>query len=356
MKLIKEILEQVKLVSDSEKKSLANTILSMIQVNLEGVRSDINDGTVCCPNCSSDNTRKNGTHRNKQRYVCNSCCVGFRTLTGTCVQGLHKRELWTRFIELTLESESIRKICGELNISRQTCLDWRHKLLTSINETFTKEFHGIVEMDDMLMRLNQKGRRKSTFIEESRRTETVTNRYRNCVSKRISGNRKRGISRDQVSVLLTIDRYGTVGTGMLKRGKMDSKSLNRVLSNGLLSRLNEANTIVTDEAKAYVSVLNKHRFDHEHINAGNKQWTKGIYHLNTLNNADGRFKKWIKYHFSSVSTKYLHNYLGYFKMLFFVLKDSSSKMEEFLQFSLTDITSCVRFKNIENQYQTFLKF
>lgn len=355
MKGFDKIFNEAKVLSDFDKKRFIEMLSGTISINLEAIRSDINDGTVCCPNCSSDNTRKNGTHRNKQRYVCNSCSVGFRTLTGTCVHGLHKRELWTRFIEFTLESMSIRKICEELSISRQTALDWRHKLLVSINETFTKEFHGIVEMDDVYMRLNQKGR-KTNFIETVRRTETITNRYGNRVSMRVKGNRKRGLSNDQVSVLFSTDRYGTIGTSMLKRGKMDSRSLNRVFGNGLLSRLNKANTVVTDEAKAYVSVLYNHGFDHEHINAGNKQWTKGIYHLNTLNNADGRFKKWIKYHFSSVSTKYLHNYLGYFKMLFFVLKDSGEKMEELLRFSLTDITSNFRFKNIENQYQTFLKY
>ena len=345
-------------LSDKQKKKMFNLLqLDSLFNNSDNSFCDISKEsrkTLYCPDCGSEKLKRNGNYGNKQKYVCKGCNRGFGILTGTCVHGLHKRELWTRFIELSLESRSIRYICKEIGISRQTCLDWRHKLLTSINETFTKEFHGIVEMDDMLMRLNQKGCREN-FIEESRRTKTITNRYGNRVSMRVKGNRRRGISRDQVSVLLTVDRYGTVGTNMLKRGKMDSRSLNRVFGNGLLSRLNTNNTIVTDEAKAYVSVLNNHGFDHEHINAGNKQWTKGIYHLNTLNNADGRFKKWIKYHFSSVSTKYLNNYLGYFKMLFFVLKDSGKKMEDFLRFSLTDITSNVRFRNIESQYQTFLE-
>lgn len=353
MKGFDKIFSEAKGLNDFDKKRFIEMLSGTIAFDMESIRLEINGGIVCCPNCSSDNTRKNGTHRNKQRYECNSCNRGFRTLTGTCVHGLQKRELWTRFIELTLESRSIREICKGLEISRQTCLDWRHKLLSSINEVFTKEFHGIVEMDDIYMRLNQKGR-VTNFIEEVRRTKTITNRYGTRVSMKLKGNRKRGISNDQVCALFTTDRYGTIGTNMLKRGKMTSKSLNRVFSNRLLSRLNNANTIVTDEAKAFVSVLNVNGFDHEHINAGTGQWTKGIYHLNTLNNADGRFKKWIKYHFSSVSTKYLHNYLGYFKMLFFVLKDSSEKMEEILRHSLTDITSNLRFRNIEKSYQTFL--
>lgn len=349
----KDIISFLSSLSNNGRKVAEEFLKTIKFSDLESIKNE--SVALCCPDCGSEELKKNGNYGDKQKYVCKACSRGFGILSGTCVHGLHKRELWTRFVELTLDSKSIRHICKEIGITRQTCLDWRHKLLTSINEVFTKEFHGIVEMDDIYMRLNQKGRR-TNFIEESRRTETITNSYGNRVSMRLKGNRKRGISRDQVCVLMSIDRYSTVGTGMLKRGKMDSKSLNRVLENGTLERLNEANTIVTDEAKAYVSVLNNNRFDHEHINAGNKQWTKGIYHLNTLNNVDGRFKRWIKYNFSSVSTKYLHNYLGYFKMMFFVLKESNDKMEEFLQFSLIDVNSNARFKNIENQYQTFLKY
>lgn len=337
-----------------EGKLIAEQFLKSARYSdLEGIRKE--SVLLSCPDCGGSKLKKNGNYGDKQKYVCKACNRGFGVLAGSCDHGLHKRELWTRFIELTLESKSIRKICSELEISRQTCLDWRHKLLTSINEVFTKDFHGIVEMDDVYMRLNQKGR-KENFIEECRRTRTITNRYGSRVSMRLKGNRKRGISNDQVSVLFTTDRYGIIGTVMLKRGKMDSKSLNRVFGNGLLKRLNGDNTIVTDEAKAYVSFLAKHGFDHEHINAGFKQWTKGIYHLNTLNNADGRFKKWIKYHFSSVSTKYLHNYLGYFKMLFFVFKDTAQKTEKFLRFSVVDNKSNMRFRSIENQYQTFLTY
>ena len=313
------------------------------------------DCKIECPHCKSDLVKKNGSIDGKQRFKCNTCNKTFGILSNTCIHALKKKHLWMAFIELTLNSNSIRKIAKKLNLSIQTVFDWRHKLLAAIDNVFTKDFHGVVEIDDIYMRLNQKGCREN-FIEALRRTKTITNRYGSKVSMRIKGNKKRGISNNQVSILLTTDRYGTIGTGMLKRGKMTSESLNRVLNNGLLSRLNTENTIVTDEAKAYVSVLQNHGFDHEHINAGDKKWTKGIYHLNCLNNADGQFKKWITYHFSSVATKYLNNYLNYFKMLFFVLKDSAEMIEYTLRLSLKDINSINRFRNIENQYQEFLKY
>ena len=357
MKNLNQLKSFVSSLSEDELDSLKVIVNSLLRVTDFGaIRENTINYKPVCPDCASEHVKKNGHYGDKQKYVCKPCNRGFGILSGTSVHGIRKKELWTQFISLTLESKSIRFIAKKLKINKQTCLFWRHKLLSSINDAFTKELHGIVEMDDMLVRFNQKGR-INNFIEESRRTETVTNRYGDRVSQKVKvGKLKRGISRDQVSVLVSIDRYSAIGTGMLKRGKMDIKSLNRVFEKGLLERLNTDNTVVTDEAKAYVSVLANNGFDHEHINAGIKQWTKGIYHLNTLNNADRRFKNWIKYNFSSVSTKYLHNYLGYFKMLFFVLNKSETKMEELLRFSLIDNSTLQRKQNIENKYQEFLTY
>lgn len=357
MKKLKYAEKIVGLLSLNEKRDLIKIIQSDLYVDsIDSVRSEIIGDNIVCPHCDeSENIYGHGVYKGRRRFHCKACNKTFNEQTGTSVSGIKKRQLWGRFIEMTLDNNSIRKIANELGLARQTVLDWRHKVMSSIENIFTKEFHGVVEMDDILMRLNQKGRR-TNFIEECRRTFTYKNQYGNKVSGRIKGSRKRGISRDQISVLLSVDRYGTIGTAMLKRGKIDSKNLNRVFKNGFISRLNNANTIVTDEAKAYVSVLDLYGFDHEHINAGKKQWTKGIYHLNTLNNADRRFKDWIKNNFSSVSTKYLSNYLGYFKMLFFVLKNSEQPMDELLKFSLIDNQSFERKRDIENQYQTFLKY
>jgi transposase-like protein len=113
-----------------------------------------------CPDCDSEHIKKNGHYRGKQRFVCKACSRSLGLLTGTCVHGIHKKKLWTAFVELSLESKSIRYISKKLSLSVPTVFDWRHKLLSSLSEIFSKEFHGIVEMDDVMVRLNQKGRRK----------------------------------------------------------------------------------------------------------------------------------------------------------------------------------------------------
>ncbi|CAG5079906.1 IS1595 family transposase [Parvicella tangerina] len=314
-------------------------------------RSGHIDGRPNCPHCKSEDIYKNGKYKDKQKYVCKSCGKGFGLLTGTCVHRIHKKELWGSFIDMTLQSFSIRDISKKLGLSIQTVFDWRHKLLSSIENIDSKEFKGIVEMDDVQMRFNQKGR-KTGFIEEKRRTIIGINRHGNRQSFRLKKKRKRGISNDQVSFLLCIDRYGTIETGLLKIGKISIKSLGYCLNDKFVSRFNTDNIFVTDECKSY-NLLQMYGFDHESLNIRRKEWSRGTFHLNTLNNTDGRFKSWIKSSFSSVSTKYLNNYLNYFKVLKFIL-DSDNKVEDFIKKSLKDDSTQVRFSKIENSYWNFV--
>lgn len=355
---IKSIYKLVEGLSVSDQKRLNMLLSESLSTATNPIFTALeNNCDVKCTHCGSDKVYKNGTFKGRQRYVCNTCTKSFRNTTGTCVQGIHKIEIWDKYIEYFLESKSVRKISKELGISFQTVMNWRHKLLSSFENVYTKQFKGIVEMDDILIRFNQKGRRVNNgFIEESRRTSCYINSYGNPVSKKIKGNRKRGISNDQVSVLLNIDRYGTVGMGKIRRGKMTKKSLERVINKSFKDRLNKNNTVVTDDARSYVSVLNGLNLDHEQINAGRKEWVNGRYHLNTLNNRDRQYKDWIRTNFSSVSTKYLKNYLNYFKMIFFVINESMDKVKDMLSLCINDRKTQTTFTNIESQYQEFLTY
>ena len=352
---IKEVYKIIDSYTVSEKKQLKELLSQSLSTNsVFTVLESKND--IICTHCGSNNVFKNGTYKGRQRYCCNMCSKSFRNTTGTFVQGIHNVNKWDRYLEYFLESKSVRKISIDLEMSFQTVMNWRHKLLSSFENVYTKQFKGIVEMDDILVRFNQKGRVNSSFIEESRRTFTYTNSYGNRVSKKIKGNRKRGISNDQVSVLLNIDRYGTVGMDKIRRGKMTKKSLGRVINKSFKDRLNINNTVVTDDARSYVSVLNELNLEHEQINAGRRQWANGRYHLNTLNNRDRQYKDWIRTNFSSVSTKYLKNYLNYFKMIFFVINDSMDKVKDMLSLCINDKKSYQTFNNIEDMYQEFLAY
>ena len=67
----------------------------------------------------------------------------------------------------------------------------------------------------------------------------------------------------------------------------------------------------------------------------------GIYHVQNLNNKVSTLKGWVKNHFSSVSTKYLKNYLTWFFMME-VIKGDEEKVDKWWDYMLTDTKSFQR--------------
>lgn len=372
---VEKLISQFNRFTDSEKQKFADYILDMVGKGINPdndgkkifqIRSEVIGNRPSCPHCSGENESvvKNGHHNGVQKYICGECGKSFRDMTGSFGYRLRAIDKLPRFIELMLESKSIRYIAKELKMGKQTVFDWRHKILSSLNETFTKEFMGIVEVDDVYMRFNQKGRRSQsgTFIDQYRRTYTTTNAYGNRVSRRIDGLRRKGVSDEQVAVLFCLDRYKTVGMKMLRKGKINTASVSRIFNSDFDNRFNYGNIVVTDGETAYNRAFNGKLYSHETvvIDTKKKRFKRGFFHLNTLNNVDGRFKNWVKNNFSSVATKYLENYLNYFKMLFFVLSSDNgsegSKENGLLRFALADNKAYSRMKSIEDNYWKFLEY
>jgi hypothetical protein len=67
-----------------------------------------------------------------------------------------------------------------------------------------------------------------------------------------------------------------------------------------------------------------------------------------------RLNGWIYYHFNSVSTKYLKNYLNWFAFLE-ILKKKQNKTNKVWDYILYDGNTFDRFKGTENNYQEFVK-
>ena len=85
-----------------------------------------------------------------------------------------------------------------------------------------------------------------------------------------------------------------------------------------------------------------------------KQYVKqGVYHIQNINNIHGRLKKWIDNQFWRVSTKYLQNYLGWFRINE-MLKGKVNQKKEFITATLQNTETLKRFKYIDVSYQWLL--
>lgn len=118
-----------------------------------------NEQQIYCPHCNSLEIYGHGVYKGRKRYKCKKCNKTFNDLTGTAISGIKKVEKFQQYLELTIESLTIRKAAKLLNVNVKTIFDWRHKLLSSIGTINGQSFSGIVECDDKQVDINEKGNR-----------------------------------------------------------------------------------------------------------------------------------------------------------------------------------------------------
>ncbi len=323
------ILNQFNKLSYSQQQEL----LEQLKQTLSENRPILNHKKIekSCIHCGSNFVYKHGKYKNGgTRFHCQDCKKSYNELTGTSIHCIKKKELWDRFIGLMLDSKSIRHISKELGISTKTVFGWRHKVLCSFDELFTKEFKGFVETDSVLFRFDQKG------IKKDKRKKV--------------GRKMRGVSNQKVNVLFTMDRYKTYDFKLVKFGKLTIKSVRDVISK---DRFNKGNVICSDQDNSLIRVFKEMGMEHHTFKSGLGDHGSGLYHVNTLNNTVGSMKKWMSYNFHSVSTKYLGHYLNWFSVLQ-ILKDKNKKEDLFWNYLLHDNNTFERNKGIDDRYNQLL--
>lgn len=95
---------------------------------------------------------------------------------------------------------------------------------------------------------------------------------------------------------------------MVCKGRIRSKDLERLYK----EHLDEGSIICTDSHKSYIQFSKNQNIEHIQIKRGHHK--NGIYHISHINSLHSLFKGWLR-PFNGVSTKYLANYIHWFKWL-----------------------------------------
>lgn len=126
---------------------------------------------------------------------------------------------------------------------------------------------------------------------------------------------KRGISSEQVCVLTGLDRYGNIYMELICKGRFKHTDLNRVLD----GHIENGSILCTDSHKGYLQFVLDYELEHKRIKSG-RYLTDDLYSIQRLNSFHSRLKNWMS-RFKGVSTKYLANYLYWFKWLEYIKDD-----------------------------------
>ncbi len=121
--------------------------------------------------------------------------------------------------------------------------------------------------------------------------------------------KKRGLSEEQIPVLICRDRTGRTTDGVMK--KVNAKTISAVLK----PLLEKDTMLCADGNPAYVKVAHDMDVPLRAINvsAGIRVIDK-IFHVQNVNAYDSRLQTWMR-RFNGVATKHLPNYLGWRRML-----------------------------------------
>ena len=255
------------------------------------IEARFGDGPIC-PHCASQDIGRWGSTGGLRRFRCRGCCKTFTALTGTPLAGLHKRQLWLGFASLLIDQASVRSCAKHCCIDITTSFRWRHRFLETPRDTRSAKLRNIVEADETF------------FLESFKGAGNMPRTPR----KRGGTAKKRGLSKEQIPVLIARDRHGGMIDARLP--ELTAAAIEIVLKPAVDKQV----LLVSDGASRYQRVADNAGIKHIGLNAsaGERRW--GVFHIQNVNSYISRLKEWVR-PFKGVATKYLPNYLGWHRLL-----------------------------------------
>ena len=113
---------------------------------------------------------------------------------------------------------------------------------------------------------------------------------------------KRGLSDEQVPVLVAVDCGGTTVSTVLPAVNADT------LQSAIEPVVDEDIVLVTDGHRAYPRCAAALGVHHEALNLSGGQRVRDVFHIQTVNNRHSQLKDFLR-RYRGVATKYLDNYL-----------------------------------------------
>jgi transposase-like protein len=216
-----------------------------------------------CPHCASTALYRHGKSHGLQRYRCRGCGKTFNALTGTPLARLRERSRWLDYLDCLLDTTSVRKAADMAGIDRTTSFRWRHRFLTGLGEVPPKRLNGIAEADETFLLASKKGARQLDRPARRRGGKAA----------------RRGISSEQVCILVARDRTGETVDFVTGNGPVTKQQLQRDLA----PMLDHDVLLVTDGNATYRAFARGAGFTHAAVNLRAGVRTRGAVHVQNVN-------------------------------------------------------------------------
>ena len=236
-----------------------------------------------CSHCKSNKIVKWGRQSDLQRYKCNSCNKTFNSLTGTPLANLRKKSHWLEYAQCLINGKSIRKSAFHCAIDKTTSFRWRHRFLKNSNNIMINKLKGIIELDELIQNKSYKGAKN--------------------ISSEILN------KKEKIFIVFARDRYGNTINSIFE--KLTPLNLAKIIGN----KFEKDNLICTKQHELYFKFTNLENLRHGYIDIENGETVKkDIVHIKNVVNFYEELLNWMK-RFRGVATKYLENYLSWYRGL-----------------------------------------
>ena len=287
----KQFVAQAASLSQRQRANLARLLnRSLLQEQTAALIEAAAAPGLVCPRCRSLRLHRHGHAHGLQRYRCADCARTFNALTGTPLARLRHRAKWLPYLDCMLQSATVRHAAALVGIHKNTSFRWRHRFLARARTDRRLPLGGITEADETYLLESQKG---------SRQLDRPARR-------RGGSARRRGLSHEQVCILVARDRTGKTVDFVTGRAPLTRLHLHRCLAPVVAPDI----LLVTDGHPAYRAFAREAGIAHRAVNLAAGVRVAGALHVQNVNAYHSRFKQWLR-RFNGVASRYLPNYLGW---------------------------------------------
>ena len=320
------IIQELKL-TEYQTEMLVRNILDILSLNKDAE----NTYPRSCPNCFSKEHKfiKKGVNTGKQRYQCKGCMSVFvwdvNKLTYNSKVSMDK---WQVLIHDTLCLVPLLKTAAKLDLSENTVFRMRHKFLLVLEDLVEDDvLSGVIECDE-------------TYILESSKGTKVHDRK---PRKRQTPSTKRGLSNEQICVLVATNRLGKEICRVIDRGKPKSENI----TTNLEHVIKDESVMITDKLSSYNEIVTIKACIHYTLSSYKEY--NNLLHLNTVNSIHSKLSNMIQ-QFRGVATKYLNRYCALLLFIRKFMQMDDGEMMEIMIRNLKDSNKYCKSINLRNDY------
>jgi transposase-like protein len=250
-----------------------------------------------CPGCGNLRVVRNGQADGLQRYKCRGCGKTFNALTGTPLARLRHKSKWIEQAGVLAEGLTVHRAAQRLGVAPSTAFRWRHRFLALPRSVKPALLCGVAEIDETYVLESFKG-------QKLRRQKLAGRAPR----KRGGHAAKRGLSKEQIPVLVARDRSGATTDFVL----VDTR---KAAVKAILQPLLAPDAVVCCDGGGSIGQAARDLgLEHHAVITSKGVHAVGAWHIQNVNAYHSRLKGWLR-RFHGVATSYLENYLGWFRAL-----------------------------------------